>query len=231
MKKDADLESSKNIALKKAKGKVASSNEDGESSLKTWMAENFGASLKRIADKLEVVDKKTKAADKHQEELAKKIKELHERKNESRSNEKRKRIVGNNSHAERLRSKSKSRSGGVKIRQPRILLSSDEENSEKCAQKALIEGQPNAQPSNEVQLEDIIKMLEIMAWKISRGAENATSDHKMDDKGKGKMSVIAKEDTPVVEGEDSDDESEKRKINRNTNCNADAKETGIIEYM
>ncbi|GBG87408.1 hypothetical protein CBR_g45465 [Chara braunii] len=78
-------ESNKSGGSKKSKGKACVGTDDGEKSLKTWMAENFGVSLKRIAEKLDVVDKKTKEADRQQEKLAKKIEELEAipRKNES----------------------------------------------------------------------------------------------------------------------------------------------------
>ncbi|GBG79427.1 hypothetical protein CBR_g29574 [Chara braunii] len=88
--KESRSKGRKHNAKEKGKGKVV---EDGKvDELKKWVAENFGEPLKILAEKLEVVEKKSKLSDCELEELKllraeKELRELRE----NSSNEKRKR--------------------------------------------------------------------------------------------------------------------------------------------
>ncbi|GBG47562.1 hypothetical protein CBR_g81163, partial [Chara braunii] len=167
-KKTEDIgESSRSGVVKKSKGKSSSSSRDGEHNLKAWMASNFGVSLKRIAEKFGVIDNKTKDVDAQREKPVKKIAEFECRakKGEGSSSEKRKRVMGANSPAAELQKrKSRSRSGGAKTRQPRIPMSSDDEEEDKKAQNAMIQGEtivPRGAAGDDggVKLDDIMALL------------------------------------------------------------------------
>ncbi|GBG70238.1 hypothetical protein CBR_g6367 [Chara braunii] len=190
------------------------------------MAKNFGSSLRKISEKLDVVDKKTKAADMEWEKLVKKVLEIEGRnvKVESNSNEKRKRVVGINSTSiERSRSRSRSRSGGIKIRQPRIEVSSDDEETKKVGKGAAKCSNPS-----EVKLEDVMKIISVIA---SRGqGENpvANTNAPATDRGKRSTTENKSEGTSSAE---SDDERDKLKVNRGCKGKEDKTEAGIVEYM
>ncbi|GBG88267.1 hypothetical protein CBR_g46833 [Chara braunii] len=166
-KNEESGECSKSENTRKAKGKAKS--EDGEQRLKNWMATNFGASFKKIADKLDEVDKKTKEADHERVKLMQKVAELDTGHNEDAgSNEKRKRVINANSPLpERQKSRSRSRSGGIKIRQPSILVSSDDEDKNSAPQRTKIEGEPSDRTDEPVKLDDVMKMLAIIANKVN----------------------------------------------------------------
>ncbi|GBG82279.1 hypothetical protein CBR_g34563 [Chara braunii] len=180
-KKDESGESSKSTGTRKGKTKASTSSEDGENNLRNWLAENSGVSLKWISKKLNAVDKRTKEVDRQNEMPAKKIEDLESapKKGEASSNKKRKCVVDAYSPAtERQKSRSRLRSGGIKTRQPRIEVSSDEDVENGRAQNAIIEGPPpeNKPSLSTVNLEDVMKMLAIIAGKTDQDRRIAKRD-------------------------------------------------------
>ncbi|GBG63191.1 hypothetical protein CBR_g36959 [Chara braunii] len=217
-------ESSKQGATKKGRGKATSKSEDGEQNLKTWMVENFGSSLTKIAEKLEVVDKKSKEAEVERVKLVKMVQEIEGKgaTDGGNSNEKRKQVVGVNSPTiEWQKLRSRSRSGGVKIRQPRIDVSSDNEKADPASTTT------NSNPGN-VKQEDVMKMLSVITGKVQ--CENANS-------GTGAADTHTKKGSTVVNiveednSTESEDEMDKLKLNRGSCAKSDRTEAGIIEYM
>ncbi|GBG45260.1 hypothetical protein CBR_g78696, partial [Chara braunii] len=218
---------SENTRKKKATAKT----EDGEQELKNWMATSFGTSLKKIADKLDAVDKKTKEADREREKLSKKVAELESGHNEDAgSNEKRKRVVGANSPVpERQKSRSRSRSGGIRIRQPSILVSSDDEGKNSAPQVAKIEGEPSNRSEEPVKLNDVMKMLAAIANRVN--LEEAPGAEKKGDVSEAtKASTVQNEETTEDKSEESDEEADKLLVNKG-HGNVGRNETGIMEYM
>ncbi|GBG63295.1 hypothetical protein CBR_g37381 [Chara braunii] len=225
-KTSEDSSGSSKQGAKKGHDKSACKSEDEEQNLKAWMAENFGSSLRKISKKLDVVDKKAKIADMEREKLVKKVEEIEGKSvnEESNSNEKRKRIVGVNSPSiERSRSKSRSRSGGIKIRQPRIEVSSDDEETKKAGKGATRCSNPS-----EVKLEDVMKMLSVIA---NRGqGENPVVNTNTPATDRGKRTTVENKSEGTTSDE-SEDERDKLKVNRGCKKKDDKTESGIVEYM
>ncbi|GBG58626.1 hypothetical protein CBR_g26 [Chara braunii] len=94
--------------------------------MKAWIASTFGGSVKKIADKLEEVDRKTSAA--IQDRGKKRMEEAEEEKQDGGSSEKRKREFASPAAA-RSRSKSRSKSvgGDIKVQPLRINISDDDD--------------------------------------------------------------------------------------------------------
>ncbi|GBG80326.1 hypothetical protein CBR_g30694 [Chara braunii] len=213
---------------RKGKGKSGGSTEDGEQNLKNWLANNFGSSLKRILDKLDSVEK-LKEVETERDRLAKLVLELEAaKKGESSNNEKRKRILAVNSPtAERPKSRSRSRSGEVKIHQPRI----DVEEAKKVAMNETGSVQTKVEPIiaqvNEIQLDDIMKMLSLIVGKVQGNNEDTGPQQ-----GAGKVNLVINEtDVDEEESEESGSEKDKLQLNRGNCSKKDKTEVGIVEYM
>ncbi|GBG75102.1 hypothetical protein CBR_g19615 [Chara braunii] len=198
-------------------------------------------SLYQISDKLDVVDRKAMVADMEHERMIQTMAELeaNNAKGDAGSNEKCKRIVGTESPAaEGRKSRSRSRSGGVKIRQPSILVSSDDEAKAK-PQMAKIEGEQivaNQEEASSVKLEDVMRMLSDIAGKVNAGSSK--TEKSIDETNTGTSSAIQNvktvSDTPEGKEEksdDSDEEGSKLRVNGGSNSGGTRQESGIIEYM
>ncbi|GBG65072.1 hypothetical protein CBR_g49144 [Chara braunii] len=230
-KNEESGESSKSENTRKTKGKAAAKSEDGEQGLKNWMAANFGASLKEIANKLDAVDKKTKAADLEREKLMKKVAELETGHNkDGGSNKKRKRVVGANSPVpERQKSRSRSRSDNIQIRQPSILVSSDEEGKSSAPQGGEIEDEPNNRTDEPVKLDDVMKMLAVIANRVN--LEDAPGAGKKGDVSDAtKASTVHNDGNTDDKSEESDEDADKLLVNKGYGAGG-RNETGIMEYM
>ncbi|GBG87139.1 hypothetical protein CBR_g44596 [Chara braunii] len=179
--------------------------------------------------------KKNKEVDRKNEKLVKKLESLERvpKKEEASSSEKRKRVIGVNSPAvaERHKLRSRSRSGGIKLRQPWIEVSSDDDDERKKAQEATIEGPPpeNVSSSNNVNLEDVMKMLAIIAAKTNQGNENHAVEAKPEDEEASKGSRATNPASTEENNDDSEDEEGKLKVNRGGESGR--VEVGIVEYM
>ncbi|GBG80777.1 hypothetical protein CBR_g31332 [Chara braunii] len=199
------------------------------------LAENFGVSLKRISEKLDAVDKRTKEVDRQNDVLAKKIEDLKgvPKKGEASSNEKRKHVLGVNSPAaERQKSQPRSRSGGIKMRQPRIEVSSDKEAEKGRAKNAAIEEPPleNKLPPSTVNLEDVMKMLAIIAGKVNQGQNDNDTGVKMESRSGVKTSCgVANASTK--DNSEGTDEEEEEKLMVNRGGLGGRAQVGIVEYM
>ncbi|GBG73591.1 hypothetical protein CBR_g16933 [Chara braunii] len=157
------------------------------------------------------------------------------------SSEKRKRIVGVNSPiADGRKSHSRSRSGGIKIRQPSILVSSDEDTKGK-RRNAIAEGQlkhasKEAAKLNAVKLEDVLKMLHDIADKANTGSSKTVAS--AEDPTTGKSSAVQNEEVERVKSEKNgksdesdEEETDKLRVNRGCHFGGTRRENEIIEYM
>ncbi|GBG72036.1 hypothetical protein CBR_g10971 [Chara braunii] len=162
--------------------------------------------------------------------MAKILKELEEKGCEgANSNEKRKSAAGVNSpSAERLKSRSRSRSGGVKIRQPRIIVSSDDEEKVK-AEDANVVGSGGS--GEAPKLEDVMMMLSVIAGKIQTENSNTGAAAGEKEKEIGKRCGVVNKEEEEPASEESEEEKDKLKMNRGSYSRSDRTEVGIIEYM
>ncbi|GBG65853.1 hypothetical protein CBR_g53825 [Chara braunii] len=218
-----DLSESSKQGAKKGKGKVATKSEDNKQSLKPWLTNNFGTSLKKISEKLDSVEKMSKAAEAERAKIAKKVEELESKgvTSEEGSIEKRKRVMGLNSPAQdRQKSRSRSRSGGIKIREPQIEVSSDEEDKKTGVHEGVPENKPN------MNLEDVMKLLSMIVGKV-QGGQSGPAMEIVENK-KTSVKVDRKEDG---NNESEDEEKDKLKLNRGSCTKSDKTEVEIVEYM
>ncbi|GBG71468.1 hypothetical protein CBR_g8885 [Chara braunii] len=162
---------------KKGKGKDT---DDSETRMKAWIASTFGDSLKKIADKLEEVDRKTSTA--IQDRGKKRMEEVEEEKQDGGSSKKRKRDFAS-PVAARSRSKSRSKSvgGDIKVRPLRINISDDDKErraGEKQRVNTLIdetqEHQVNVKEG--AKLDDIKNMLQALMGKSEARGSSPTKN-------------------------------------------------------
>ncbi|GBG92732.1 hypothetical protein CBR_g56894 [Chara braunii] len=135
--------------------------------------------------------------------------------------------------AERQKSRTRSRSGGIKMRQLSILVSSDGEGKAKEPQKATIEGDPEeAEKASKspVKLEDMMRMLAVIAGKVN--VDNVNDGTKGEIFVMAKSSVVHNEVDPnEQESENSEDDGCKLKVNKASGVGGGKNEVGIVEYM
>ncbi|GBG76115.1 hypothetical protein CBR_g21864 [Chara braunii] len=119
------------------------------------------------------------------------------------------------------------------MRQPSILVSSDEEGKTRKPQEAKAESDPAiAKATNEgaVQLEDVIKMLAVIADNVNLDIVNDAG--KGETSGTAKLSAVHNEAAIIEEkSEDSEDDGDKLKVNRAGGTGGGKNEVGIVEYM
>ncbi|GBG76017.1 hypothetical protein CBR_g21257 [Chara braunii] len=107
------------------KGRQSTESENSEERLKSWISSTFGTSLKKISEKLDEIEVKSKT--KRKTEVSE---DNEEGKKELGSNEKRKRGVSSPALSKaKVRSRTRNTGGTVTVRQPRISISSDDEDS------------------------------------------------------------------------------------------------------
>ncbi|GBG73767.1 hypothetical protein CBR_g17107 [Chara braunii] len=121
---------------------------------------------------------------------------------------------------DRQKSRSRSRSGGIKIRQPQIEVSSNEEDKKTGVHKGVPEDKPN------VNSEDVMKMLSMIAGKVQGGQSGPAME--IVENTKTNANADKEEDDS---DESEDEEKGKLKLNRGSCTKSDKTEVGIVECM
>ncbi|GBG90118.1 hypothetical protein CBR_g50211 [Chara braunii] len=149
------------------KGRGSTESKSSEERLKSWISSTFGTSLNKISEKLDEIEAKTKAKGK-----AGGSDEKGDGKNEMGSHEKRKRGVNSPALSKaKVRSRTRNGRDAVIVRQPRINISSDDEDEKakvrtNCGIDVKHEFEGNGGNNN---LDEILTLLGALAEKGKEG--------------------------------------------------------------
>ncbi|GBG84232.1 hypothetical protein CBR_g38203 [Chara braunii] len=213
------------------KGRGSTESENSEERLKSWISSTFGTSLRKISEKLEEIEVKTKAKGKAEESD-----EEGDSKKGTGSHEKRKRGVNSPALSKaKVRSRTRNGRDTVIVRQPRINISSDDEDAKtkvrtNCGIDVKHEFEANG--GND-KLDEILTLLGALAGKgkeeVQKG-EGGKMEGVSEREERNKKSEKAKKGKGK-DGSENDEKSDAKRSITGEETEGKQKEGDVIEYM